>query len=261
MLALDQDNAIVFEEGDPGGGEDRWFQRLGEHFTRILHEVGVPYCTGGVMASNAQWRGSVTTWKARIDEWIGHSRPEDLLSVDIFFDMLAVHGDRRLAENVWKYGFDAAEGNVVFAKLLAEAAGGIEPGLNLFGGFRTIRDRINLKKTGLFGIVTAARTLAVCHHIVERSTAGRIAKLKLLHPNAEGDLEALADAQDVFFDLVLAQQVEDIGHGLPATNAVSVKRLTYRNRERLRGAFRSLRYLDESVVSLLFDGRPTGTSV
>ncbi len=64
LLAMDQDNAIVFERGDPGGAEDRYFAALGGHLADILNEVGVPYCKGGVMAKNDAWRGSVATWQA-----------------------------------------------------------------------------------------------------------------------------------------------------------------------------------------------------
>jgi DNA polymerase-3 subunit epsilon/CBS domain-containing protein len=171
LLALDQDNALVFAEGAPDGAADRWFARLGTHIADILHEVGVPYCKGGVMARNAQWRGSVATWRARIEDWITRSRPEDLLSVDIFFDLLGVHGEVALADDLWRGAFDAARGNAGFAKLLAEAAGAVEPGLNWLGGFRTAQGRIDLKRAGLFGIVTLARTLAIRHHVVARATA------------------------------------------------------------------------------------------
>ena len=64
LLAMDQDNAVIFEQGEPDGEQDRWFAMLGTHVADILHEVGVPYCKGGVMASNAPWRGSVATWQA-----------------------------------------------------------------------------------------------------------------------------------------------------------------------------------------------------
>ena len=73
--------------------EDRWFEQLGIHIADILHEVGVPYCKGGVMAKNPQWRGSLDVWRTRVGDWIQRSQPQDLLSVDIFFDMLGVHGD------------------------------------------------------------------------------------------------------------------------------------------------------------------------
>ena len=41
LLAMDQDNAIVFAVGEPDGPEDRWFATLGTHVADILHEVGV----------------------------------------------------------------------------------------------------------------------------------------------------------------------------------------------------------------------------
>jgi CBS domain-containing protein len=50
LLALDQDHALIFETGDPGGPEDLWFETLGKRVADILHAVGVPYCPGGVMS-------------------------------------------------------------------------------------------------------------------------------------------------------------------------------------------------------------------
>jgi CBS domain-containing protein len=82
LLAADQDNAIVFTEGDPDGPADRWFARLGEKIAGLLDQSGVPYCKGGVMAKNALWRGSLAHWKERVADWIGRARPQDLLPVD-----------------------------------------------------------------------------------------------------------------------------------------------------------------------------------
>jgi CBS domain-containing protein len=252
LLAMDQDNALVSAEGEPGGPEDGWFERLGVHIADILHEAGVPYCPGGVMAKNPQWRGSRATWRARIDDWIRRSSAQDLLSVDIFFDMRPVHGDGGLCTTLWRDAFDAASGEIGFAKLLAEAAGSVESGLGLFGRFRTSRGRIDLKKAGLFGIVTAARVLAICHHVVERSTPARLAGIEALGIGAKSDLDALIEAQATLLDLILAQQIEDITHGTPPSNAVAVKRLPSRDRARLRSALESVRHLDDLTRDLLF---------
>ena len=165
LLATDQDNAIVFAEGAPGGEADRWFARIGEIVADILHEVGVPYCQGGVMAKNEQWRGSRETWRARVAGWIGRSKPADLLCVDIFFDLVEVYGDPVLAQDLWRGAFDAARGNAIFAKLLADASGEMPPGLTMLGFLRTENGRIDLKKVGLYGIVSTARVLAVRYHL------------------------------------------------------------------------------------------------
>jgi DNA polymerase-3 subunit epsilon/CBS domain-containing protein len=252
LLAMDQDNALVFAEGDPGGENDRWFEILGGHVADILHEIGVPYCKGGVMAKNPQWRGSVATWRERVADWIRRSRPEDLLSVDIFFDLRGVHGEGALANALWRNGFEQARGQASFAKLLAETAGASEAGLNLFGGFKTDQGRINLKKAGLFGIVSMARVLAIRHHIVERSTPGRLAGIRALGLGGDNDLEALDEAQATFLDLMLDQQLDDIEHGLPPTNTTLVKRLSRRDRERLRAALHAVKHLDDLTRDLLF---------
>ncbi len=252
LLALDQDNALVFAEGAPGGREDQWFAEFATHIADILNEVGVPYCKGGVMAKNADWRGSVATWEARIAHWIARSRPEDLLAVDIFFDLRPVSGEAELADRLWRAGFAAARGNAGFAKLLADSAGAVEPGIGFFGRFRTDKGRIDLKRAGLFGIVSAIRALAICHHVVERSTPARLAGVRAASPGAEIMLDALDEAQGVFLDLMVAQQVEDIGAGIPPSNAVAVKRLTRREQDRLRAAFATVRHLDELTRDLLF---------
>ena len=141
------------------------------------------------MAKNPQWRGSLATWRGRVAGWIEHSQPADLLAVDIFFDLRGVHGAGALAETLWREAFDAARGQVAFAKALVEATGGSQPGLGLFGGFKTEQGRIDLKKHGLFGIVTAARALAICHHVVERSTPARLIALKAMDLGGDRDLE------------------------------------------------------------------------
>ncbi len=252
LLAMDQDNALVFAEGAPDGAEDRWFACYAGIVADILHEVGVPYCQGGVMAKNAPWRGSLATWRARIADWVTRSNPADLLSVDIFFDLVGVHGNPALANDIWRAGFDAAEGNAAFAKLLAQAAGETASGLNMFGGIRTENGRIDLKKTGLFAIVTGARVLAVRHHLLERSTPARLEAVAALGRGGNADLDALQRAQAEFLDIILAQQLSDIQAGLPPGNKVAVKRLSRAQRARLHDALAAVGAVDGLTRDLLF---------
>jgi DNA polymerase-3 subunit epsilon/CBS domain-containing protein len=252
LLATDQDNALVFDEGAPEGSEDAWFGKLGIHIADILHEIGVPYCKGGVMAKNPAWRGSTSTWRDRIKQWITFAKSEQLLSVDIFFDMRAVHGDGRLCLRIWQEAFDIARNDFGFAKLLTENAGNVDAGLGLFSQFKTREGRINLKNAGLFAIVSTARALAICHHVVERSTPARLQGIKALGIGGSHDLDAMVQAQDTFLSLLLAQQLEDIAQGRPTSNAVAVKRFSSDERSRLRSALESVQHLDELKRDLLF---------
>jgi CBS domain-containing protein len=254
LLAMDQDNALVFRDGPTNGPEDAWFKQLATHVADILNEVGVPYCKGGVMARHAPWRASVEVWRGRIAHWMARSVPYDLLAVDIFFDMLGVHGDVALTDTIWREAFDAAAGQASFAKLLIEAAGVVEPGFTFLRTFRTTAGRIDLKKSGLFGMVSAARALAICHRVVEHTTPARLAGIKALKIGSERDLDALIEAHETFLDLLLRQQIEDIERGIPPSNAVLVKRLGRRDRERLRDALDAVAHLDELTRTLLFKG-------
>jgi len=254
LLATDQDNALIFADGAPDGAADRWFAQLAEHVSRLLHEAAVPYCRGGIMAKNPEWRGSAATWRARVEHWLNRSNPQDLLNVDVFFDLRCVHGDAAMADALWRGAFDAAQGRADFAKMLVEAAGATQPALGWFGRFKTAQGRIDLKKSGLFGVVGAARALAICHHVVERATPARLDGVVAAKPHAQGDLERLKDAHGVFVDLILAQQLDDIRHGRAPANSVAVERLAPRDRDRLRSALEAVAHLNELVRELLFKG-------
>ena len=251
LLAMDQDNALVFADGAPGSAADQWFAHYASIVADILHEVGVPYCSGGVMARNEAWRGSMATWRGRVADWIARSNPADLLSVDIFFDLVGVHGDAALASELWRAGFEMAQGNAGFAKLLAEASGPVAPGITMLGGIRTENGRIDLKRAGLFGIVTLARVLAIRHHWLERSTPARLMAALALG-RSEDDLTALLRAHADFLDLILSQQLADIANGLPPSNKVEVKRLSRDRRARLHSSLGAVRALETLTRDLLF---------
>lgn len=250
LLAMDQDNAIIFETGAPDGPEDRWFAELGTHIADILHEVGVPYCTGGIMAKNAQWRGSAATWRERLQHWLGRSDPEDLLAVDIFFDFRAVHGDGALAAALWRDSYALAKDQIGFAKLLAESGGDFEPPFGWFG-LKTENGRIDLKRGGLFIIVTTARVLAIYHGIAEHSTKARIENVRALGLGSESDLNAMLETHRIVLSAILAQQLIDIAAGRPPSNKVDVKRLSRDDQSKLKDALASIRHAKEMLRDLL----------
>jgi CBS domain-containing protein len=252
LLAMDQDNALFFAEGEPGGAQDRWFEALAVHIADILNEAGIPYCKGGVMAKTPQWRGSVATWRERIARWMSHSNPRDLAGIDAFFDLRSVHGDSAIPRDLWHEAFTQAKGHVVFARLLAESAGSFESGIDRSGAFRSEGGRVDLKRTGTFAIVTAARTLSVCHHVVERGTTARLAGLRTLDIGTDSSFDALLEAHGVLMDLILAQQVDDIEHGIAPSNAVLLRRLEARERERLRAALEAVEPAEQLMRDLLF---------
>ena len=130
----------------------------------------------------------------------------------------------------------------------------IPASLKFFGGIRTEGGRIDLKAAGLFGLVAAARAAAIRHHVMNRINGGANCRRKALVHVSETDLDGLVEAQGVFLHLIVSQQVEDIAHGTPPSNAVAVKRLSARDRDRLHRALEAVSAIDELTPDLLFMG-------
>ncbi len=251
LLAADQDNAIVFADGEPDEAHERWFAELGERLAAMLDRVGVPLCKGGVMASNAEWRGSLARWKERVRDWVGHSRPEDLLNVDIFFDFRPVHGDHGLADALALFALEQTRNRPTFSKLLGERIAVGSP-FGMLGGFNTDHGRLDLKRFGLFPIVATARTLALRHGIRALSTHDRIAGLRAAHPAAAGDLAAMEEAHVLFLRLLLDQQGRDLFAGLPASSRVEIATIDRRSQRDLKAALKTVQILPQLVRDLMF---------
>ncbi len=251
LLAFDQDNAIVFERGDPDGPEDAWFARLATLMCDLLHAVGVPYCRGGVMAKNAPWRGSVATWRERARLWLTRSRPEDLLAVDIAFDMRPCHGDLMLAETLWRDMWRAARREIPFLKLLAEAGAEQASPFGFFGRLQTREGMLDLKRTGLKPIVTGARVLALRAGVEARATAERLAGVRSLGEAHSTDLEALARAHGRFLTFILARQLEDIAAGQAPGNKIAPASLDAGAMEDLRAGLKAAQTIPEIVRDCL----------
>lgn len=252
LLAADQDNAIVYASGEPGGAEDQWFEALGIEIASILDAAGVPFCKGGVMARNAQWRMSVARWRSTIDGWVRRQRPQDLLNVDIFFDCVPVHGALALGEGIWNYAYEVGHGNPAFVKLLSELARDWRAPVTLFGNIRTdMKGRTDLKKGGLLPLFTAARALSIRHDVRARATPERLRGVAAAGVGSASDIETIIEAHRLLLGTVLRQQLADAEAGVPLSPGVDVKSMSKETREELRGALGAVRI----AVDLVGEGR------
>lgn len=246
-LAPDQDNGIIFADGAGQEETDKWFAELGVRFSDILHEAGVPYCRGGVMARNAEWRHSVTGWQQVIDSWIRRGEAMDVCYVDIFYDFRAVLGDNVLAAEVWDHAYDRAHRSPGFLKMLAAIATDFRAPVSIFGGIKTESGRVDIKKGGLLPIVSGARVLALRHNIHERSTTERLVAVRDLGIGAASDFDQVMEAHRVLLAAVLDQQLRDIAAGTAPSNAVRVAELSRPGQRELKNAFKAVAIMNTLV--------------
>ena len=252
LLAPDQDNAIVFERGEPDGVEDRWFAELGARVAHTLNAAGIPYCTGGVMAREPAWRGSFAQWKRRIGNWVGRSGASDLLNVDIFFDQRPVHGELVLGVELFEHAFEAASDRPPFAKLMSEKLFDQPSPFTFLGGFRTSEGRIDLKLHGLFPIVTGTRALAIRHDIRRRSTRGRLNGLIERGIGNADEIAGLVAAYGLLVALMLEQQADDLETGIPVCSKVKVASLSRARQAELKTALKAAQSVPDLVRGLMF---------
>ena len=241
LLSADQDNALV-HDGDEKA--DQWFEQFGKYLSEILDTAGLPYCNGGVMISNKQWRGSIDDWSKRVSSWIQRARPEDLLNIDIFFDFMPVAGDYKLVQHLHEEAVSLASKSHAFVNLLAQSVQSVAPQFGVFGRIALVDGRIDLKRNGLLPLVSFARTLALRIGSTARATPGRLRDAIAVGRLSESDGERLIELQKLLLLLMLKQQISDSDEGIPVSSKVDVKLLNNREHNQLK---HELRHLDTMV--------------
>jgi CBS domain-containing protein len=249
MLAMDQDNAIVYAKGEADGDEDWWFAKLGNRVSDILDIAGVPYCNGDIMASNPDWRHSVEHWKKTIQSWIKRQTPDDILNCDIFFDAVCVHGNIDLADEVMDFAFKLGSQSSAFLKLMSINACKDRSPLGLFGRFKLEDGRMDLKKGGIMSIFSCARVLAIRHRIKKHSTPDRLRAARDQQDKMNTIFENLDDAHRIIFNVILQQQLLDIEAGVSPSNFVAPTSLSGSMRKQLKWALERV----PGVANLLGD--------
>ncbi|MBG03497.1 MAG: DNA polymerase III subunit epsilon [Rhodospirillaceae bacterium] len=225
LLSADQDNALIHAGTS---ADDAWFSEFGQHIADTLNDAGVPYCDGGVMASNAKWRGSRSEWRERVEHWLERAQPDDLLSVDIFFDMRPVAGDSVIASSLIEDAVAGAAKSRPFLSLLAQSVEQHTPSFGLFGRPKLEGDRQDLKRDGLLPLVSFARAVGLRSGSTARSTPDRIADAGRAGKIGESDAAVLDQT------LILQQQLSDIRAGIRVSSRVDVSNLSRVERKALR---------------------------
>lgn len=236
LLAPDQDNAIVYLGS---GRHDPWFETFARTLVDTLNEAGIPYCSGGIMASNPAWRRSLAAWREEIDTWLTMQTVDCLHNINAFFDLEAVYGDTRVADELHDTAVRLATAHSQTLERMARRLAGLRPPIGFFGGFELESGRVNLK-TAILPLVTAARILALLVGSTAHSTADRLREAAEHTLLTEDHARTLSDIHQFLVGLVLRQQLHDLRHGIVPSSGVAVSQLDIGQTRRLREALRQI---------------------
>lgn len=248
LLSADQDNALVHAGTE---SDDAWFAQFGQYLADMLDAAGLPRCKGDVMVCSRQWRGNITDWNHRVDHWLRRANPDDILSVDIFFDMVAVAGNTELARRLYQDAVAVAAKSPPFIALLAQSVRSFAPRFSLFGRLNTETGRINLKRDGLLPLVSFGRALALRIGSHSRATPERLRDVAAAGRIADADAERLIDLHAKILTYILHQQLQDLDAGIPTSSGVEIKQLSRKQHQDLISGLKHLDTMAGEIQSFI----------
>ena len=244
LIVTDQDNAMILDDCFKPG-HDKYFAALAQFVSDGLDRCGYSYCTGGIMATNPQWRQPLRVWREYFTEWIERPTAKFLLNSSIFFDLAPVGGDADMARELQQLILNKAKGNRKFLACLARNALLRKPPLGFFKTFVLETDGehsniINMKRRGTAPLADVVRTHALAAGSASLNTYERLNDVieSGLLPDGRG--EDLRDALELIAMVRIRHQALALEAGKEPNNNVAPENLSEFERKNLKDAFQVL---------------------
>ncbi|MEY2891155.1 MAG: hypothetical protein RJA98_1063 [Pseudomonadota bacterium] len=240
LLRTDQDNGLILRDGyaPPNDLAD-----ICQRFSDALVTFGYPQCPGRIMVNNPEWRHPAAEFGQLVRRWLMVPDPDSLMALAIFLDAHAVSGDAALLDGVrsevFKLSIDSDVMLSRFAAAIDAFADGSSAGwwnkLLLIGThLPEERERLNIKKAGMFPLVHGVRSLALAQRLHVSSTVERIdalVSLGKLPPNVGSEL---TDSLHFFMGLKLKAGLAELETGHPVSGDVQTDKLSPLDRDLLK---------------------------
>lgn len=184
-LITDQDYLIVYGDGGEEKAED-YFKEFSGRLVDCLEQIGFKRCTGDIMPSNPNWRGSVSQWRRRllgIVRYESEDYGKNMMDMIVISDARFVAGDQSIADDL----VDMVRSMLVdYARALwgmAKAATEMKLALGFLKRLWTEssgehKGEFNLKLLAWAPLVMNVRILSINQGIPATSTVDRITHLE-----------------------------------------------------------------------------------
>jgi len=255
-LTTDQDNAIVYAD-DLSVDEIARIEAFSRDLIAQLIDMGVPECPGGIMASNAEWRRSLSGWNEMLEQWLGSPTPENILTGSMFFDLRTLYGDASLVRTL--------KGNIAswlqlepfFLRYAAANVLRFNPPLGWMGRIKVERKGkhrglLDIKKAGIFPITEGVKVLALEAGNVDGGTRERLLALVAAGTLTPVQAEDLESSFNFMVYLRLRGQVTAIQEGREPSNFIDLRQLSRMEHGRLQIALEGVRTF-QSFLNMRFD--------
>ena len=243
-LRTDQDSAIVYAD-DLAPAELAEIERFSVRLVDALEQVGVPRCPGDTMASNPQWRRSLSGWKELLEQWVTLPKSEHMVNFGMFQDFRTVWGDPRFEAELHAHLLNILQRFTLFFPYMARHIARFPPPVGMFGHIRVERrgehrGEVDLKKAGIFAVTEGASLLALENGAVGGSTWEKLDLLRQRGILPAGDVEIVYQAYTYLVQLRLHRQLKALEAGKQPSNHLNPLAIPDVERDRLRSALKGV---------------------
>ena len=241
-VGSDQDHALLLDNSYDETQHGDYFKQLSEFVTDGLEQCGFARCPGEVMASNPQWRQSLSQWQQTFNGWIESPEPKAMMLVSNFFDLRPLGGAQGLFDQLQQSILRSARHNQIFIAHLAANALQHRPPLGFFRNFLLEHggahaNSFDLKLRGTIPIVDIARLHALAAGLPQVNTLERLKAAARATAMSVQGADDLQQAYEFINTLRLRHQSERILAGEAPDNYLAPASLSALDRDHLKECF------------------------
>ncbi|MEJ2108171.1 MAG: putative nucleotidyltransferase substrate binding domain-containing protein [Acidiferrobacteraceae bacterium] len=249
----DQDHALILSDDFRPEQHDGYFLALAARVSDGLASCGFPYCPGGIMASNTEWRQPRRVWHSKFEDWIDQPARKSIMLACNFFDMRPLRGLRELYESWYPDILARAADNEIFLAHMAANALTARPPLGFFRNFLLVHGgeydhTLDLKLRGIMPIVDLARVYALAAGQPERNTAARLRAAGDAGTLSKEGAANLVDALEFISTVRARHQAQQIRNGREPDNHVQPDELSALERGHLKDAFSVISNMQDALA-------------
>lgn len=257
FMLTDQDHFLVFQNTAPENSQavQNYFEKLGNEIVVHLEKAGYTRCKGFMMASEAQWRGTLEEWQERLLQWALESTPEQILLGYNFLSFRFLYGDAPLNEQFIDMVNSQLRKSSTFIYYMAQQEKEKPiPDLqkNFMSMFRRSKaDVIDIKKHALFPLHHILQILGVNNGVVNATPLDIITELQKQKKLTSDFAEEIRHAYEISLSIRISMSWEKHLKGESISTEIDLRKLRSWELNELRTTLDTVRALQAHLLSKL----------
>ena len=254
-MLSDQDSAIVLSD-DATEEHKLYFTHLAMRVCNGLAACGYPLCDGKYMAASPKWCQPIHRWKEYYQKWVASPEYNKLLSISVFLEVRAIHGNRDFIDQIQQHLHDCIQKSPSFIPALVRDAIDTHPPLGIFNNLVLEKGgenshTLNIKKYALNLIIDLARIFSLAAGGSLTGTEERFRYAAQQGTLSKDSVENIIGAYRFITQVRFRHQLNAILTGTTPDNHIAPDDFSSFERKHLKDAFKIISELQD-VAKLKF---------